>query len=895
MKQAIWDIDLLDTSQDKKGPREGVGQGFVSELTGVDGRLPDGQGPFPGFTKLGKSGAMGTYDGTYVAQGTFTAVQDFYPVQVRVGSGGFANGWVIRGTISAATKIVVELLYSGTWYAAALTPTSVGSTTTSTAAMDVAVAGRLIYVCLEGFTPVSIRVETDGGTSLEINASTGPGATPSLHNVDDSTDRVEDGSGNPWGPSFSDFGGGRSAAATAWQPPGHSNESQVLTTNALQLSASHSDEGRWPLESDLSDRFIGANNYDQAASADSDETEVWDDANNAYPDADTVQATPEPVPVPWDTGYRYVACAYKLYDERTGKTSALSDIRGIPQSQMLSSVALYPMIEIIYDSSKWTHAWIYRTLSQLGEPFTVLEVPVLYTERYIRLSDYVPDGPSSAPTTGGDYDTYNLTGDEKRAIYWYLLDDDSLQETTIVSSVDTFDEAPPPGGAAVVYGGSLIVSNIDSTDDSTVNSSVGEIRWSSVTSASYENFDPADRYVPPQAGDSPIKFVDLGDRVVGLSANRLYLIYRTSTGMEVRPMHGGYGVAGQKAATSVASQCIYVTDKGLAGVDAAGALQAYRAFDYILQGTWKTHLADVSLAYDGRLGAVFGLNPTLERSFVMWLTTSKTSELADMNFAEVASGIIPGSSSDVRRAMFIRNDGTIFYVDADETRDVRTFLEMSSGTTTNLTAASDDDSATTTITMSGSPTIDETNYINAYVYVTSGTLRGQKALITAADNTAKTITVDQDWSTISAGDTLAVSPVYFRVVTGPIGLQDDKGFTFGPSERWRQRYVRSVGCHFEGVSGSGASTDNARFYASVFKGDDETEKAGAFPVKNAGTLYRSVVDGPSTNYSEVHKYGYGGSILFVGVEVVCSDADWRLLSMRVEGHIDQGVREDRSQ
>ena len=59
-------------------------------------------------------------------------------------------------------------------------------------------------------------------------------------------------------------------------------------------------------------------------------------------------------------------------------------------------------------------------------------------------------------------------------------------------------------------------------------------------------------------------------------------------------------------------------------------------------------------------------------------------------------------------------------------------------------------------------------------------------------------------------------------------------------------------------------------------------------MKNDGSEYTSVVDGPSTNYAKIQRMG---ALMSPGVEFYCSGLDFVLLGFRTVGSVDASERE----
>ena len=164
-----WSYPCLETTLDKRVERPSVPRGYSSELTGVDGRSEGGLAPFPGFKRVYAFDALPNQVGyTKVSQ-----VIDFKPVDFRIGSEFYGYGFVYRAKgsqVSTTGDIFLDYWNSvtKTWTKCFLLMSQVPLG----AQMDVEVAGRFIYVFVEGRSPAVFYVEATRSKEYEAEADT---------------------------------------------------------------------------------------------------------------------------------------------------------------------------------------------------------------------------------------------------------------------------------------------------------------------------------------------------------------------------------------------------------------------------------------------------------------------------------------------------------------------------------------------------------------------------------------------------------------------------------------------------------------------------------------------------------------------------------------------------
>lgn len=839
-----WDFPTLIMSQDKSMNRLGVNPGSAAELVGWDGRLHGGLRPHYGYKEVHQIAAQdGEYNSGWDVAAEFSggvaigmeAVYNYEPISFRVGTSGFAVGHVVYGVLSGegpAPRLFFEFFYDGEWYYVE-TSYSVGASSLPLE-LDVVVYGRLVYLLVKGEGPYLLFYDTTlNDFVLQEDTDLGPGEKPTLRPTAE-------------GGSAGDLG--------------EATENRVwylgILGSGLQLA-------------DRPDSFTISN------------------ASLAFPGTATPQYVfdiqTEGLLRPGNYSF-----AFRLYNSQTGRYSQLSEAVSWKEDSFDNSGQdpSYFAFEIIYDSTIWTHAFIYRSVDSDSAGGTLTN-SILFQEAFIDLTLHTP-------TNGA---TYLLTGDDKRAVFWVALPDEQLVHQSIYNNTAYFDERVPKAGCGVLYDGTMLLSQIEggtAFDEAyQITSGVGEVRWSALTERSVELFPPNNRYVPNNPTDVPIRFHKVGDRVFGFGVSQQYMVYKTQGYLALREMHQGYGIVGKHASTVVANGIYMVSHKGIMMVDAQGDLDGIRSLDYLIMEEWKADLdtnCAIQMAFDSVSGCISVLNRVQGEMACMWMTTSMVTEMEGITFRWIKTGLPPNSTTSEKspaRALFVLNDGRVFIEDVNRTKDLRTLIDIPSGTDVNITLAS----GTGNQIIAEVGTTLHADMLNTNLVFTSGAYEGESYTILGVDVGTRTLTLSGTLSgSVTAGDTIAVSPVRTRVVCGAIGTPNQQGFSIGATELFNLKQVTSIGCYFENVSGDGTSSVNAKFkglvYVGLNPGDEAPTIKGSKPLSVDGDPITSLEEGASLNYSAVSgEYGAYNNLLFPGVEVICSDVDFLLLGFRVNGHV----------
>jgi len=299
-------------------------------------------------------------------------------------------------------------------------------------------------------------------------------------------------------------------------------------------------------------------------------------------------------------------------------------------------------------------------------------------------------------------------------------------------------------------------------------------------------------------------------------------------------------------------------------------------------------------------------------------------ELLDTNFLEVQQGAWPSITTDYRstlteRAFFIQNspknletgeillgwkprvfvmdDRRVKVISGSEggTRDGnrRTTMLDPTGETTVVAVSATANSMTVT----DGDTILGDNLEGCTLYVLDGDRRGNKAIITTVtpNDVASTSVLSLSPSNqVSAGDTVAISPVFTRVLLGPAYHQDVASQDNRVNDFHEIRMLSQLGPTFVDVQDSGHYVSSlGPFYQSViYRGTAVLPVETSVPTSESGVAVTSIREderqylasfGAQTGYER--KQGVSGVNLSCGIETFYPDIDWRLLGIMVKGKL----------
>lgn len=619
---------------------------------------------------------------------------------------------------------------------------------------------------------------------------------------------------------------------------------------------------------------------------------------------------------------------YVLYDSRTGRQSAFSEIaqcrsEDFPLNQGDDAdrrIEQYAAIEILYDSDKYDQAWIYRSVKVQDAGGTLIASwqhldAIIDLETYHTINNGEGALPESEPW--------------RQAIYYYRLEDKQLVWQEVYTDLPSYDAEMPRGGTAVMFNNTMLVGKVTGGDASTPEENrqadaftgLGELRWSSIPQLSPELFPPQNRYTPSVPSNEVIKLEKVAGNVLGFSKDRMYHIRREGQLLQIREMHEGFLGAVNHKATAVAGSTVYVvTSKGVKSVDGFAKLESLRAMDRIFKEDWVRDLTSVSCAYDPRASVLFFLNPDREAVTCLWFETAMSTELLDAPFSEVRQGAWPIDPDDfdsdlTERALFLMNSPDLdtevsgwkprIYVmnyerdalvsgtdSAQYDGNRRVSLLLPSGDLRFATAAAAINS--TNLILQGDAGVVDPSVVGSYVYCISGEEYGTKARIVAVADGAlpdtRELTLDRPVS-IAQGARVHIDAIYTRIVGSPVGSNNPQGGL--AEDYYRLKKVDTLKPSFVDVDTyEGDTPSDITFRGLIYDGSGAAPTSAEFPTNEAGVKVRGVTEletqypasfGKSSRY--LRRAGVQGASLSPGVEIICSDLDYRLLGMLVGGSV----------
>jgi len=609
----------------------------------------------------------------------------------------------------------------------------------------------------------------------------------------------------------------------------------------------------------------------------------------------------------------------------------------------------YIGLEIVYDSTKFTKARIFRSV-KLEDAGGSYVASVVQLDKIITLQDYWTTNQDD-PSTGLPFeDTADAFEDYRRAIYYFRLSDLALiyQDPYVDRSI--FDENMSKAGTGIEFDGILITSNSSGDSGSSQSDGdsstdrfrgVGEFRWSSMAESSPELFPPENYFVPSKVSNHVVTFERSAGAVLGFAENIIMHISREFTGnisyMKILPVHEGYGIVNKRATESVGPFTYYINNKGMKSIDAQGRLDSLHAIDKLVE-EWGSEYGSLSMGYDSESSVLFILNSAQKKAACMWFSTSSVSELHDLPFDLVKTGEWPSDLNDqnsdlTQRAFFLQNAPNLsdtpahwspcVWIADSKREDTITGSAVGSwnGKTRTTLLHFDKDTRFRISAVAGSTfTIDPStsghesvapvfdtgalSWIGAYVYCISSTKEsniGKKCQIVNHSGTPVVVTyqnLDSGW-TPAVGDRIAISPVYVKWGGSLLGYNDPMDpQNPTPSGMHIVRKASAFSCYFSDVSGA-PTTDTVNeedlFYkASVYEGDSTTALSTGIPKNLSGNIVTSILEGESTNWASMDTHGVRGIALAPALEVFCPDLDFRLLSVIIEGMILPTLRTERA-
>lgn len=982
-----WIQNTIFVTENREGSRTATPPGVASELVGYDGSVEGRVRPFHGFlhyTDLEFGHGVAQDIGGEIEPG------DVFNVSFRVGVQRFGYGFIYRVLDETKTKAVFRLKFrvqdEATWrfdkdfgFDLGL----IGVEDYDGEQMDVCMFGRFIYVGRTGKEPFMFYVESTGPSSCTLNVVTdlGPGKQPEMVAV------------------LPNSVGFRSQDVILGLPIVHPDMGEVITelaiptdrevgasarviycaftdgqlvsqdninfeTNALLAVVERNPTGSGGLNSfalrgpsDL--KFDDAATFILATSfwvvppfpdPSFDDGELLDNTGTVIPPTFSF-----PTPNGEYTNVRYrvdlrddendepVALnsritrvwQYQLRDSRTGRVSQLSnrlandsvgggvahlqEFDGGSGTFVVDQVVSFGLFYVVYDTVKWDTLLLYRGTKGFNDS---VDSVIMSLESVLTLADFLV---AKQPV-----DT-----DWKRAGYMVQLGTDELAQQVTLTTPTTFLEDMPPFGACAFADNMFLAGNFGELDPDV--GGLGLLRWASLFEVNPELFEPADKHSLRTPTEEVQRFIPAGPNNFVLTKSGIYMVRRESLRVKIFQPHKGWGIDWARGATEVGSEVYLVTSTGLKVLASSGALSSVTALNEVFMERWDVQADRVSITFDSEQKIIFVHNQTKEHTLVLWLETSRVTELFDGPFLNGFEGVMPalptlGASDDnplQERALFVypvdlpltENDDKVSdgsgsagsassgsgsgasgsgsggegqasrrwrVVATDFNRvspGVRLLPYKGSVARFALTEAY---AGGTLLVLPFVPDVDDL-IEGCYLYVLDGVDAGMKLkVLRRGSHRPDCVVLEDGGPSLPVGTRLGVSPIYARFVGHQVGLIAQTGEPFAGLDVFRNRTISGVRTSFSDVSGDAAGSKDAKWRGLVFVANEEEPRGRAFPQHPNGEILTSVTDGAS----EVPAFfesagGITHPVLFPGIEVFCPDLEYGLLGVLPEGTIEQ--------
>ncbi|MGA1730491.1 MAG: hypothetical protein ACO4B5_09695 [Steroidobacteraceae bacterium] len=592
------------------------------------------------------------------------------------------------------------------------------------------------------------------------------------------------------------------------------------------------------------------------------------------------------------------AFAYSFYDSRTGRRSQLSEVVEVTEDDFTgASYARWqwhtaaipaqnppPYLIPKRFTDRWDRLYLWRSVRVEGAGGTYVAA-ILHLDKIYPFFFSIPD----LDPEGG------INESEQASNYTYTLKDTSLVTQDVRLDRSSLYATMPRGGTAtilndVMYVADIVPDPIDETDNGeeqpTVNQDVypdealqgvGEIRWSQPLDPHPELFHWSGRHMPSTVTERPLRLLTVGEAVIAMSRNRAMVIRRQGSIVLVDEIHEGYGLVSRNSCAAVSDSVWFLSDKGLKKVTVTGVLADVPILDELVVQNWEGTLGQCSLSFDHRAGCLWILNPALDKAVCLWMETGMLTELEELPFSAVRSGMWPNYEGvNIRRSVFLKGD-SLWLVDHDrEVGGVR-LLKVDGECDLTVEVVTGD-------VVRLSPHIDykaavEEGMVIHRIGLVPGRWRVVEVVTAAPSYTDARLVPLQPGGMPEQGDAVVASPVVLRWSGGILGGVTEEGQGFlNSSDMFRSRQLSSVGCVFDSVDGTGHFRGCAFFGTTL----EPTHYGHMVPIQSVGGL--------PTDYSAFGTYGVSHSSLSPGVEVLCADLDFRLLSVVCRGRVDASDR-----
>ena len=530
---------------------------------------------------------------------------------------------------------------------------------------------------------------------------------------------------------------------------------------------------------------------------------------------------------------------------------------------------------------KYTHMTIYRTAaSDGGNPEVQALQGTLFEEAFIALSDFTVATPNTGSTAG----QASLASGFVKIRYNTVNTDRSLVQANPYTNRDIFEDEIPKGGTAIVYSDTMLVSDI--SGGTVGQEGVGEIRFSGTLDDKLSLFPPLNRVVPESINDDVVAFKLVGSNVAGLARSRVYIGRIESGYLNMEGIHAGYGTD-SKRGSEVAGQFVYYsTPKGLYTLGTRGEFNSVSSVDALWRDEWRGKTDGIIVTYDPETSVVWAINPDTKSAVLIWLTTSKITELHSIPFVAADRGLVPGEpTKDFERAVFATKSGRLYVHDRLRDGAKRNALfQVPNGVDqildVNLTNGADN-----TLTGVSAGSAGAEDFIGLSYAVVSENGYGKEGLIDAAGvNNGELTDVTLSDTSLNGAFTIALGGHVCRFKSGPIPTSSG-GQSMGLLPL-NTRHVSNAQAYFDAPEGGQVADGRDYYTLELYEGNDDAPKAMGIP-KTGGGVLASLMADRGTKRATAFNAGQAQrlNVPLAGFRVSVYDLDFRAIGMRVHSRI----------
>lgn len=581
--------------------------------------------------------------------------------------------------------------------------------------------------------------------------------------------------------------------------------------------------------------------------------------------------------------------AFRMRDRTNGRYSKLSNLAianksDFPVDADGAAVDGYVLFEILVDSNQYDTVQIYRTVGDITESEVSGIMANLFLEDEVTIVD-------------ADVSDSSIEAGFSKVFWWGSTNRISIMYQPQYANKALFDDRLPRGGTVIQYNNQLFFADIQETGTESENQ-VGQVRYSSSIESSPELFPPLNRWVPDDGQDEWINIVRFGSNLLSFSETRAYLSRVESGYFRAEQLHEGFGLAGRRALAVAGQLAYYANEKGLYVILGDGRMDRVPTLNSLFVDEWDGDASDVVMAYDPKDNTITGIKRSTKNGFILWLNTGTVTEVEDIPFAGVSSGLIPGETGAVRRAIWVTSTGILFHYDSSNENTVLTTLGQGGvfdvemtwspalGTATfEVPEVWDNRMIGTRVYFLQADDADDTHRSHAGHYLEITTVASALGVTQVTCSTAigdhagnsssrSSLELHLDGPTDAGGTydvTVSVAPIYFRWEGWALFGTEMPEF-----DLFRVRNPETMRPYFVDT------TDTALVRCLIYEANKADPVVRSFAKDNAGAVVEMLVDNEPKHAASVETEG---TMLFPGIEVVTAGLDYLMLGVVCEGRL----------